>query len=276
MYVDYHVHSEFSDDSIYPMEQIVKDAIAGGVEELCFTDHVDYGIKEDWDCGHEIRYRGEEPFANVDYPSYVSKISELQDKYNGQIRIKLGLEFGMQMHTISKYEKLFKRYPFDFIILSVHQVEDLEFWNQDFQRGRTQKEIRERYYEEMLQLVNGYQNYSVLGHMDMIDRYDEYGSYPFEKLKPVIEEILKTVIKNGKGMEFNTSYHRYGLKDTTPSVEILKLYKQLGGEILSLGSDSHSAEHLGAYMDEARDILKKVGFEYFCTYDKMIPQFHKL
>lgn len=276
MYVDYHVHSEFSDDSIYPMDQIVKDAIAGGVQELCFTDHVDYGIKEDWDCGHEIRYRGEEPFANVDYPRYVSKISELQDKYNGQITIKLGLEFGMQMHTISKYEELFKRYPFDFIILSVHQVEDLEFWNQDFQRGRTQKEIRERYYEEMLQLVNGYQNYSVLGHMDMIDRYDEYGAYPFEKLKPVIAEILKAVIKNGKGIEFNTSYHRYGLKDTTPSVEILKLYKQLGGKVLSLGSDSHSAEHLGAYMDEARDILKNVGFEYFCTYEKMIPQFHKL
>ena len=275
MFADYHVHTEFSDDSVYPMEQVARDAIAMGMEEICFTDHVDYGIKKDWDEG-SIKYRGEEPYANVDYPAYVSKIKELRSLYDAQIRIKLGLEFGMQTHTIPRYEALFARYPFDFIILSIHQVEDQEFWTQDFQRGRTQKEYNERYYEEMLELVKAYQNYSVLGHMDLIVRYDQRGVYPFREVEPVITEILKTIIQNGKGLELNTSYHRYGLQDTTPSTKILELYRRLGCEIITIGSDSHKPEHLGAYVKEAKELLRSLGFRFFCTYDRMKPEYHAL
>lgn len=276
MLADYHVRSEFSDDSVYPMEQVVKDAIAMGLYEICFTDHVDYGIKDDWDCGHPIKYRGKEPLANVDYPLYDAKIKELQYLYDEEITIKMGMEFGMQTHTIEQYKALFRKYPFDFIILSVHQVEDQEFWTQDFQQDRSQKEYNERYYEEMLDLVRTYEDYSVLGHMDLITRYDKKGIYPFGKLKPLIEEILKTVIEHGKGIEFNTSYHRYGLKDTTPSMDILKLYRRLGGEIITMGSDSHKPEHLGAYIEEGKQLLKSLGFRFFCTYEKMSPIYHEL
>lgn len=276
MFADYHVHTKFSDDSVYPMEQVVKDAIAMQMDEICFTDHVDYGIKEDWDCSHPIKYRGNEPLANVNYPVYVSKIKELQSAYNTQINIKMGLEFGMQTHTILQYESLFARYPFDFIILSVHQVENKEFWTQDFQKGKSQKEYNERYYEEMLSLVKAYQNYSVLGHMDLIARYDQNGVYPFIKTQSIISEILKIVISSGKGLELNTSCHRYGLSDTTPSVDILKLYRDLGGTIITIGSDSHKPEHLGTYIDEGKQLLKSLGFRFFCTYDKMQPVYHTL
>ena len=165
MFADYHVHTEFSDDSVYPMEDVTRDALQMGMDEICITDHVDYGVKEDWDSGKMILYRGTE-------------------QYEGRIRIRTGMEFGVQMHTIPQYEALFARYPFDFIILSVHQVEDKEFWTQDFQRGRSQKEYNERYYEEMLSLVKNYKDYSVLGHMDLLKRYDEAGIYPLEKLEP--------------------------------------------------------------------------------------------
>lgn len=276
MFADYHVHTDFSDDSVYPMEQIIKDAIAMGMNEICFTDHVDYGIKDDWDCGRPIRYRDGEPFANVDYPVYAAQIREFQSIYDTQINIRMGLEFGMQMHTIPQYEALFQRYPFDFIILSVHQVEDKEFWTQDFQKGRTQKEYNERYYEELLNLVNAYKNYSVLGHMDLIVRYDENGIYPFKKTEPIIAEILKTVIADGKGIELNTSWHRYGLKDSTPSGDILRLYRDLGGEIVTIGSDSHKPEHLGAFIKESKELLKNTGFSWFCTYDQMKPVYHRL
>lgn len=276
MFADCHVHTEFSDDSVYPIEQVVRDAIAGGMDEICFTDHVDYGIKQDWDCGKPILYRGEEPLANVDYPVYIARIKELQKKYREKIRIRIGIEFGMQVHTIPLYRELFHKYPFDFVILSVHQVDDQEFWTQDFQRGKSQKEYNEKYYEEMLNVIRRYRDYSVLGHMDLIARYDEKGEYPFEKVKPIISEILRTVISDGKGIEFNTSYHRYGLKNTTPSVNILKLYRELGGEIITIGSDSHKAEHLGAYIKEAEHLLKELGFQYFCTYEKQQPVFHGL
>lgn len=276
MFEDYHVHTEFSDDSQYPIEQVVKDAIAKGIREICFTDHVDYGIKEDWDCGHPIRYRGIEPYANVNYPLYVSKIKELQTLYGNQITLKLGLEFGMQKHTIEKYKTLFNKYPFDFIILSIHQIKDQELWTQDYQKGKSQKEYNEGYYEEILKVIESYDNYSVLGHLDLINRYDKNGIYPFEKVKPIIEKILKIVIQKGKGIELNTSYHRYGLQDTTPSVDILKLYHKLGGRIITIGSDSHKPEHLGAYIEEAKSLLKELGYQDYCTFDRMQPIFHKL
>ena len=276
MFADYHVHTEYSDDSVYPMEHVVKDAIRMGVDEICFTAHVDYGIKADWDSGEEMVYRGNEPFANVDYPRYMDEIRRMKEAYGDKITIRTGLEFGMQVHTIPQYEALFERYPFDFIILSIHQVEDKEFWTQEFQEGRTQKEYNERYYEELLNVVRTYMDYSVLGHLDLIVRYDKAGIYPFEEVRPLIEEILKTVIADGKGIEINTSSRRYGLADSTPSKEILKLYRELGGRIITIGSDSHKPEHLGAYFREAKQYLKDLGYEQFCTFDQMQPVFHSL
>lgn len=283
MFADYHVHTNFSDDSDYPMEQVVQDAIALGMDEICFTDHVDYGIKKDWsESGEMICRKGgsgepdEMPLVNVHYPAYFETYNKLRYLYGDRISLKIGLEFGIQEHTIDNYKKLVVKYPFDFIILSIHEVEDKEFWNQEFQRDKTQKEYNEKYYQEMLKVVKKYRDYSVLGHMDLIARYDRQGEYPFEKVKPMIIEILETVIADGKGIELNTSYHRYGLKNPMPSVDILRLYRELGGEIITIGSDSHKAEHLGTYIGEAKHLLKELGFQYFCTYEKQQPVFHRL
>lgn len=280
MLCDYHVHTNYSDDSEYLMEDVVKDAIAMHMEELCFTDHVDYGVKfdrddltkEEW----KVLSRGRE-FAplNVCCQEYFEEIRRLQARYP-EIRIKKGMEFGIQTHTISSYEKLFRLYDFDFIILSCHQVEDQEFWTQEFQKGKTQKEYNERYYQEILEVIQRYKDYSVLGHLDLIARYDEAGIYPFVCVKKIIAEILKIVIADGKGIEVNTSSHRYGLKDLTPSRDILRLYKELGGNIITIGSDSHEKDHLGTHIREARKELAELGFEYFCTFEKMKPSFHKL
>ena len=276
MFVDYHVHTDYSDDSDYPMEDVVKDAIRLGMDEICFTDHVDYGAKVDWDSGEEIPYCNGHAMVNVDYPAYVEEIRSLGERYGRRLAIKMGLEFGMQKHTIPQFEALYRRYPFDFIILSVHQIEDKGFWSQEFQQGRTQKEYNERYYEELLYLVRHYQNYSVLGHLDLVLRYDKQGIYPFHYVKHYVEEILAEVIKNGKGVEINTSSHRYGVADSTPSKQILMMYHEMGGEILTLGSDSHAPAHLGTYMEESKKLLKEIGFRSFCTYEKMQPVFHEL
>ena len=276
MFADYHVHSAYSDDSEYPLEQVIRDAVAMGMDEICLTDHVDYGIKVDWDEDGEIPYYGSRPRMNVDYPRYMAQLHELQQRYGDRIRIKIGLEFGMQTHTIPRYRALFARYPLDFVILSIHQVDDQEFWTQDFQRGRTQQEYHERYYEELLAVMQEYKDYSVLGHLDSITRYDKQGVYPFGRVRPIIEQILRCAIEDGKGIEVNTSSHRYGLSDTTPSVEILKLYRELGGTILTIGSDSHAPAYLGTHITETRALLRELGFRQFCTFDCMQPVFHSL
>lgn len=276
MFADYHVHSAYSDDSEYPLEQVIRDAVAMGMDEICLTDHVDYGIKVDWDEGGEIPYYGSRPRMNVDYPRYMAQLHELQQRYGDRIRIKIGLEFGMQTHTIPRYRALFARYPLDFVILSIHQVDDQEFWTQDFQRGRTQQEYHERYYEELLAVMQEYKDYSVLGHLDSITRYDKQGVYPFRRVRSIVEQILRCAIEDGKGIEVNTSSHRYGLSDTTPSVEILKLYRELGGTILTIGSDSHAPAYLGTHITETRALLRELGFRQFCTFDRMQPVFHSL
>ena len=114
MLADYHVHTAFSNDSVYLMEDVVKDAISLEIEDICFTDHVDYGPYRVWDDPRGIEYRaGEEDepewvaLTNVEYKKYFSLIEELKEKYKKQISIKAGLEFGVQTHTIPEYEKLF-------------------------------------------------------------------------------------------------------------------------------------------------------------------------
>lgn len=290
MFADYHIHTYYSDDSTYPMEQVVKDAISKGITDLCFTDHVDYGIKEDADKltteqRQELKVKIQNPNVpqyNVDYPAYVAEYQDVKEKYADKINLKLGMEFGLQIHTIPQYQKLFNSYPFDFIIMSCHQVENKEFWTQEFQQGRSQDEYNQRYYDEILAQVKNYHDYSVLGHLDLIARYDKAGVYPFAKIRDKIAEILKIVIADGKGIELNTSSVRYkihnaqGGPELTPSREILALYKELGGRIITTGSDSHKPEHLGAYIAEQSQELKKLGFKEICTFEKMQPVFHKL
>lgn len=283
MFADYHVHTAYSDDSQYPMEQVVCDAIDMGMNEICFTDHVDYGIKRDWDDPRGILSRKggsgepeEMPLANVDHPRYAAEITALRQRYGGDISIKMGAEFGIQQHTVSQYQQLTERYPYDFVILSVHQINDQELWTQDYQRGKTQKAYNLGYYEELLALTEQNPDYSVLGHLDLIRRYDRAGEFPFEERKAILAEILQNVIRNGKGIEVNTSCFRYGLPDLMPSCQILALYRSLGGEILTIGSDSHKKAHLGAHILETMTQLKNMGFRYHCSYTHMQPQFRAL
>jgi histidinol-phosphatase (PHP family) len=155
-------------------------------------------------------------------------------------------------------------------------VNDKEFWSQDFQKGKTQQEYNEKYYKEIWNLIKVYHDYSVLGHLDMIKRYDLAGNYPFEKIKVIVDEILKQVISDGKGIEINTSSFRYGLDDLTPSREILRLYKELGGKVITIGSDTHEEAHVGYNIPFVKEELKKISFKEFCTFKNMKPIFHAL
>lgn len=278
MLYDYHVHTEFSDDSTYPMEDVITDAIALGIEEIAFVDHVDNGVKDEWDCPNPLVNYDGDLALNVAYPIYFPRIAELAEKYAGKIVLRAGLEFGIQSHRIAEYEQLFAAWPLDFVLLSIHQVRDIEFWypHNEFMEGRTQQEYNDEYYEELYRCVCGYKNYSVLAHMDLIRRYDPEGPLPTEKNRDIIAAILEQVIADGRGIEVNTSCFRYGLSDLTPSADILELYRDLGGTIVTVGSDSHRPEHLGAYIPQTYDTLRALGFSAIATYDRMQPVLHAL
>lgn len=261
MLADYHMHTSFSNDSSYEMEDAILKAIELGLDEICFSEHSDYGTMGDYVVGYQAYYQ-----------TYLL----LKEKYKEKITIKFGCEFGVQMHTIQEFKRDFKAYPFDFIILSNHQIDDIEFWTYQYQKGKTQEEYNLGYYQAIYDVMQEFEDYSVLGHLDMIKRYDKIGTYPDEKAKEIITKILKHAIKNGKGIEVNTSSFRYGLDDLTPSRYILKLYKELGGTIITIGSDTHEESHVGCRIQYIKDELKLLGFKEFCTFEKMKPIFHSL
>ena len=261
MFVDYHIHTNYSCDSNVIMEDYIKQALFLKLDEICFTDHTDYGSKTCVIC---------------DYNNYFKEIKRLKEKYENKIKIKQGMEFGMQAHHKDYFENVFKKYPFDFIIMSFHLVEDKDLWDRSFQNGKTQAQYNQRYYEEIYNTIKVFNNYSVLGHLDLIRRYDDFGEYPFKFSKEIIEKILVHIIENQKGIELNTSSFRYNLKDLMPSKNILKLYKELNGEIITIGSDSHNTKHLGYKIKDMQEFLKSIGYKYFTTFDKMKPIFHRL
>ena len=287
MLADYHIHTSYSDDSIEPMENQIKKAIELGLKEICFTDHVDYGIKKDWSEGNIEYYYGDGigapadqkyPLANVNYPEYFAEIDRLARKYKDVITIKKGLEFGIQRHTVERYQTLYNTWKdqLDFVLLSIHQVDNKEFWKQDYQKDKTQKQYNEGYYNELLTCMNMFDDFCSLAHLDSIVRYDLNGVYPFEKIEPIIAEILKTAISRNKALEINTSCWHYKLSDTTPSRDIIRLYRDLGGKMITIGSDAHSTKYLADHFSDTIAMLKDFGFEYFCTYSRMVPEFHKL
>ncbi len=279
MLADFHVHSNFSDDSVYAPAHVARDAYEQGIEALCFTDHVDYGVKPD---------AGETPWrydpdngkgvTNVDYARYFPALGALRELWEHRLSIGIGLEFGVQRHTVPAFERVLDQWggQLDFVLLSIHQVGDREFWNGDYQQGREQAQIHGAFYEEMLAVIDAFSGWDSLAHMDLIRRYDPYGPYPFDATRDQVAAILEQLIAQDKALEVNTSSWRYRLDDLQPSTPLLKLYRDLGGTLLTLGSDSHKPEHLGAHLSDAQQALRDLGFESFVTYEHHAPTEHGL
>ncbi len=276
MIADYHVHCMFSDDSWYAPERVCEDAWKNNLDEICFTDHVDYGIKPDWEDALQAKVMEGQRVLNVDYDAYFPCIADLRKEWAGRLAVKCGLEFGVQTHTIPQFDALWNRWgdQLDFVLLSIHQVGDLEFWTGEFQEGRSQEEYNRAYYQELFDVATTFEHWSVLAHVDLIKRYDPSGALGFPTNRDLVAATLEHAIAQGKGIELNTSSVRYGLADSQPAREILELYRDLGGTIITLGSDSHAPEHLGAYLRHFQHYLVSLGFEGFHTYDRMVPAFH--
>ena len=268
LFADYHTHSNFSEDSDEAMEEMVKSAIRLGLKELAVTDHLDYD------------YADPEFTFFLDINAYSESFEKLKNKYKNEIKLLSGVEIGLQPHLKEKNISFSKSYDFDFIIASTHTTDKKDFYNGDFFIGKTQKEAYLRYFEDVLDniLIHKELNFNVYGHLDYINRYGNYDNkiLSYIDFKNIIDEILKTLIEHGKGIEINTSGFRYGLNQTHPQTEILKRYKELGGEILTVGSDAHKASDISADFDKAYEIIKSVGFNYITLFEKQKPRFEKI
>lgn len=261
---DYHTHSSFSLDSDAPMENMIISAISKNLNEIAFTDHVDF----------DERY----PFT--DYNEYIPFIMDLREKYKNKIHIVFGVEIGLENQWADKINPFSKEFPFDFIIGSSHATQkyDLYFDQKEFFGTRTKEDAYNTYFEEIYKNIKTCDNFNVYGHIDFVSRYGMYedNSLEYKDYKDIIDKILKELIYQGKGIEVNTSGFRYGIDTTYPSLTILRRYKELGGEIITCGSDSHTVSGVGAYIDYAYELIQAAGFEYISTFKNHKPKFIKL
>lgn len=265
MRADVHMHCGFSNDSETRPEDMVESAIAKGLSVICFTDHYD---KDNLDWGDE---------AIFDVESYFQKMIALQEEYRDRIDIRIGAEIGMQPYLAEYYQNFMAQHPFDFVIGSVHSVLEHDV-ALDFFQKHSDPEGYKIYFEEMLQDVQKIKSYDVLGHLDYIVRYSNQGSKGFDlnDYMDIIEEILKQVIAHGKGIEMNMSGLKYGLGAPHPQPEIIKRYRELGGEIITVGADGHIPEHIAYDYHLADDILKSCGFKYYTEFKGRKPVFVKI
>lgn len=265
MRADVHMHCGFSNDSETRPEDMVESAIAKGLSVICFTDHYD---KDNLDWGDE---------AIFDVESYFQKMMALQEEYRDRIDIRIGAEIGMQPYLAEYYQNFMAQHPFDFVIGSVHSVLEHDVALDFFQKHSDPEGYR-IYFEEMLQDVQKIKAYDVLGHLDYIVRYSNQGSKGFDlnDYMDIIEEILKQVIAHGKGIEMNMSGLKYGLGAPHPQPEIIKRYRELGGEIITVGADGHIPEHIAYDYHLADDILKSCGFKYYTEFKGRKPLFVKI
>ncbi|MBP1948512.1 histidinol-phosphatase HisJ family protein [Virgibacillus litoralis] len=259
---DYHVHSDFSADSTTPMEKTIEKAIELGLEEICFTDHIDYDYPDD----SIVFY--------FDLEQYDEKIKELKAVYADSISIKKGVEIGIQPHLVKRYNDLLADRMFDFIICSMHTSEQKDLHSGRFFNNRSVDDSYLAYYEDLLYCVKNFNQYNVLGHIDLVKRYAKQNST--HDFHDILQQIFKEIVSKGKGIELNTSGIRYGLKNGMPSSDILRLYKECGGEILTLGSDSHVESTLAYDFKESLDMLKGLGFNYIATFNNGVPVFHNI
>lgn len=265
--MDFHTHTSFSPDSKTSMDEMIKEAINRGITDLAFTDHVDLDADID---SHGLDW-------DFDRNAYETQVDKLKSDYGDNINLYKGIEIGIQPHLSKKNTEIINEIPFDFVIASVHSVERHDLFHRKFFDRHSDKDAVRIYFEEMFESLRTFESYSVLGHQDLYLRYKPVLSeVRFDTYNEIVYELFKHLIQNGKGIEVNSGGFRYGLPENNPSDQLLKLYKQAGGEILTLGSDAHSPEYLGFKYEENIERLRGLGFKYICTFEGMKPIFHAI
>ena len=260
---DFHMHSSVSFDSTEEAINMVKAAENLGLKEICFTDHYDFNSEKD---GHHDLYTKEQ---------YLAAYNDLTSP---SVKIRRGVEFGLTPWNKNELNAYLKMLPqTDFVLGSVHYVGGTDPYFKEFWQGRDFRNAIDSYLEQVLICVQAHDNFDVLGHLTYVCKsaYNPLGKgIAYSEVCDVVDEILRTLVYKGKGIEVNTSgIDRIG--EFLPTDEYLKRFRELGGEIVTVGSDAHDATRVGQYNKEA---IKLIGeyFPYVCTFKDRTPVFNKI
>ncbi len=254
--IDYHHHTNHSFDSQASMQAVCEAAIRKGVKEICFTEH--YSVNP-----------LAPTYGHMYFDKYTADIQSCRLLFEDRLSIKQGIELCEPHRLVPEYALALHGLPLDFILGSIHNIDNQKLRSIISQYGTSAFRL---YFEELYKMV-ATADIDVIAHFDLIKRYsyDAVGDYPFHTYKGMIQDILEKAIDRGIGLEINTSGLRNRFKTTLPSIDILKMYKDLGGEILTVGSDSHSPETAASHISDAYSLASECGFKAIYTFDKRKP-----
>ncbi len=266
---DQHMHSSFSADSQTALKDMVEKSIELGLKTICPTEHMDIGYppceewpEHCWEC-------------NVD--SYLYELLTLKEQYKDRININFGIELGLQESVFRENALTAKAHEFDFIIGSLHLVNGRDCAYPVYFENRSVKDAYEEYFKAVIANIKKFKNFDVLGHLDYIIRYspDKGESYSPSDYMDYIDEILDILLENEKGIEINTSRLARGASYTNPHKDVVKRYKEKGGEIITIGSDAHNPSVIACGFNVAEEILKDCGFKYYSVFEKRVATYHR-
>ncbi|MBI9099208.1 MAG: histidinol-phosphatase HisJ family protein [Spirochaetaceae bacterium] len=236
---DQHTHSNISEDSQATLDSMCRSAIDKGIDIISFTEHVDFNPR---DPGYH--FFNEQKYSN--------EIIKMRQKYSDRIQIMKGVEFDAP-NLYSREFKQINSGDYDIILGSVHMIDNKFVGDSSLLEKMTLEELFKRYYEQLLDLVR-FGGFDVVAHFDFPKRY-----YMKNILSErIAEEILNTMIEKGIALEINTSPLRRGYHESSPGKDILGKYATLGGTMITIGSDAHIPENIGADFDYAFKLIQSI------------------
>lgn len=267
---DTHLHSAYSGDSETPMEEMVQEGIRRRLQKIYFTDHIDYDYPI---CPDGLLFE-------FDVDTYLLEIEHLQEKYADKIQIGKGLELGLKKSIFPRLENLLSGREFDYIIGSSHIVIDRDPYYPDYWEGISVHTGLMRYFQSILDNIAGFSDFDTYGHIDYIVRYipDVRAKkaplsdfYTYEKYADILDAILIALIKADKALEINTAGFKYGIGHPNPHEDVIRRYLELGGKLITIGSDGHQPAHMAYDFAKTRELLLSLGIREYAVFEKRKP-----
>lgn len=246
--VDFHIHTTLSCDGHCTIDEVCRKAIEMGLQAICFTEHLDLDPN---DPGYGF----------LNYGEYSSRVEEARGRYASQLTILKGIEADYQRRFESQLRRWLSNKQLDLVLGSVHYVDGVTL-SEELVRTRNLDELYEAYLGEVrLSAESGL--FGAIGHLDYVKKYTGDASYleSSDRLQPALEATLQSIIRNGAALEVSTKGLVAKSRDYRPSLNIVRLYRDLGGRKITIGSDAHDTYVLGTGVSTLSQLAQKAGVE---------------
>ncbi|HBL84255.1 MAG: hypothetical protein A2Y17_07630 [Clostridiales bacterium GWF2_38_85] len=269
---DYHTHSKFSFDAERPatIEAMCEAAITMGLNEIAITDHYECDAMPD---GF---------YEMPDLDGRQTAIAAAKKKYEGKLALCYGIELGQPTSEAVETERILSKYSFDFVIGSLHTVKgirDICYINYEYYSDKQIVMLWEQYLAELLKHIKD-GKFDTLAHITYPYRYivknGRGNVVNLDDYKDEFAAIIRAAIERGIALECNTSGLRQTLAEPMPNFKLMQLYKSLGGQLITVGSDAHYLEHIGSHIKETVSTLADIGFKYLTVFRNRRPTMIKI